>query len=106
MAVHERSLGRLYLAKVPTGPVRVPVHTAGITQMHPPWRVGRTTIVPIWRHVGLAIGWWKKTTDDIDDEFADVRWIDPKWLDRTSIEEIAEWDSSDAALVQEEQAQT
>jgi hypothetical protein len=104
MAVHERSLGPLYLAKVRTEPIIVPIHTVGVTQMHPPWRVGRATVLPIWRHVGLVIGWWKKTMDDVEIDFSDVRWIDPHWTDH-STEEISTWHAGDELDPEEVEAQ-
>lgn len=96
MAVHERSLGRLYLAKVRTEPGRVPVHRVGVTQMHPPWRVGRATIFPIWWHVGLTIGWWKKTMEDVEEDFSDEQWISPKRFEART-EQIREWDEVETA---------
>ncbi len=69
----------------------MPVHSVGVTQIHPPWRVGRAKVIPVWRRVGIVIGWWKKTTDDVEDEFSDVRWIDPSWLDTVPVDEISTW---------------
>lgn len=101
MAVHERSIGALYVAKVRTGPVIVPVHTVGVVQMHPPWRVGRATVFPVGWRVGLVIGWWKKTIDeDLEEDFSDEQWISPKrYAART--DQIKEWD--EAQEVQEAQ---
>ena len=99
MAVHERSLRAFYLATVRTEPIKVPVHTVGVIQMHPPWRVGRATVLPIWRHVGLVIGWWKKTMDDVEEDFSDARWFAPKWLPNTT-EEIATWNAGNEAEIE------
>ena len=54
MAVHERSLGPAYLARVPLGVDWCPPHTGGIVQMHAPWRRGRAVIIPIWKGQALA----------------------------------------------------
>jgi hypothetical protein len=93
MAVNEYSLGALYLAKVRTEPGPVPVHTVGITQMVPPWRVGRATLFPVWPQVGLVVGWWKKTIEDIEEDFSDEQWLSPKRFD-VRTEDIREWDEA------------
>jgi hypothetical protein len=104
MAIRERSAGPLYLARVKMAPWRVPIHTVGITQMNPPWRRGRAVVFPGGRHYGLVLGWWTRTIEqDIEEDFADDRWFNPKWLD-TSIDDIATW--RDDASEAEEQAET
>lgn len=92
MAVHEWSFGPLYLAKVKTTPARVPTHSVGVTQMHPPWRVGRAAIFPIWSHTGAVVGWWKKTIDEgLEEDFSDEQWISPRRA-AVGTEEIRKWE--------------
>jgi hypothetical protein len=104
MAIRERSAGPLYLARVKMAPRRVPVHAVGIHQMHPPWRRGRAVVFPSGRHYGLVLGWWTRTIEkDIEEDFADDRWFDPKWLDTTA-DDISTWKSGHEET--EEQAET
>jgi hypothetical protein len=91
MAVHEHSLGPLYFAKVQTSEDNFPVHRVGITEMNPPWRRGKALMFPGWSFVGLVVGFWTRTIDkDVEEDFTDDRWFDPKWLDAT-VDDISTW---------------
>ena len=91
MAVHEHTLGPFYLAKVPVTETNFPVHQVGITEMNPPWRRGRALLFPWRSFVGIVIGFWTRSIDqDVDEDFEDDRWFDPKWLD-ASVDDISTW---------------
>lgn len=101
MAIQERSLGPLYFATVHLEQT-APVHRVGIVQMERPWRRGRAILFP-WRLRALVIGlWFRSIEQDIEDDFDDQQWFDPKWLANTP-EDISLWRTYGA---QKEEAET
>lgn len=90
MAIRDHSLGPVYLARVRLAHGWIPVHTADVTQMTPPWRRGRVVIVPVLPHNGVAIGLWFKRHN----VFSEEPWLNPKWLN-TPVDDISLWRNPD-----------
>ena len=91
MAIKERSIGPLYLAKVPINIKRCPVHKAQVVEMVAPWRTGSTLVFPCWPFTAIAIGLWTRNIDDdIVEDFVNDQWLAPKWL-KTPVNDISDW---------------
>ena len=104
MATQERSIGPLYFARVHVNVVLCPLATADITQMHEPWRRGRCILIPFIPYQALVIGIWKKTIyDDIEEDFSEDLWINPRKLGNVRLDDIAEWDDLDGTAKEEGQ---
>lgn len=102
MAVNELPTGPLYVSVVKLSCWFCPPHRVDIVQMHEPWRRGRAQVLPGLLRRALVIGHWKKTLyEDIDEDFKDDLWLDPKWLGSVSTDDISEWSDLDEAAQDE-----
>lgn len=92
MAIHEHALGPLYFARVRLNRPWCPVHRVDVVEMNEPWRRGRAAMVPISHGWALAFGIWTRSMEeDIEEDFDDSRWFNPKWLSAGTAE-IKLWD--------------
>ena len=88
MAADDHSLGLLYFAKVKTKRLLC-FDVVGIVQMVPPWRRGKALLFPL----GIVIGVWRRSHDEVPEEFEDERWLGADWLFDVSVEDISTWRS-------------
>lgn len=89
MSINEFSVGPLYIAFDRATKRWFPPHTAEITEMCEPWRIGKAAILPTGLYWLLAIGFWHRDIyDDIVEDFAGPNWIQ---VFAATTDEIREW---------------
>ena len=107
MAVNDRSLGPLYLARTPTPHRWHRSFEVGIVQLIKPWRQGQARALPSgpFRHA-LVIGWWTKMPkDEYRDWLGDEQWLRGRKLATVAPHDISTWDRGpDEPEAEEEEA--
>ena len=94
----------LYLARVEINEIYCPPGMVDVWQMHEPWRRGRALMFPVYPYWALVIGSWKKTIyDDMDEDFSDDLWINPRKLGKVSLDQLSQWDDLDENAVEEDE---